>query len=140
MGACGGPKSSQTEPFQSLFELDDMEVHQEADPAARQVQVGPQLRVMNRKQAFYGLHLDDRVIANNKIEPIAGVELRALIHDRQWNLLGHRKAAHPQLARQSVFVGRLRQAWPKRPMHTQPGIHDDASQSILFGHRFIVRH
>jgi hypothetical protein len=25
-------------------------------------------------------------------------------------------------------------------MHTQPGIHDDASQSILFGHRFIVRH
>jgi hypothetical protein len=56
------------------------------------------------------LQLNDELVLNQDIDSASAIELQPLVFDRQGPLELEREAGKLQLARQTLFIGRLQQA------------------------------
>ena len=65
---------SEHEAFQALLEQCDVEIHQEAEPTAGELQIGEQLRLMHWRERLDRFHLNDDASRDENVESIAGVE------------------------------------------------------------------
>ncbi len=68
--------------------------------------------------------LNDQLAIHDQIEPIATVQMHALVTDRQGNLPLEGDLAKGQFMAKAGFVSRLKQARPKLPMNLD-GCADD---------------
>ncbi len=73
---------SELEPPKPVLEQHAIEIHQESHGTSRQSQIGQYLRLEEARQSFDGFDLHDDQILDQKIEPIAGLQPRALEDDR----------------------------------------------------------
>jgi hypothetical protein len=94
-----------------------VEVQQQAKLAAAQVQIGQHLGLMNCQNSIDGLDFEDQLLLYNEIHPVAAINAKPLVNDRQWNVSGKRDATVREFETQSLLVGRLEQTGTKLPMH-----------------------
>ena len=101
-----------------------LKIHQESEAAFRHLEVGEELRLMNRRQCVDGLHLNHHRVLAQQIEAIARSDRNALVGDRQGDLSLDAEAPGRHLISQAMFIGRLQQTWPKTSMNLQSRIND----------------
>jgi len=77
---------SADQPPNALFEKDGVEIHQQADPASRQTQIGQHLGFMEARKRLDRLDLDDKGFFHQKIQAVPRIEDDVSITDRQRSL------------------------------------------------------
>jgi hypothetical protein len=73
-------------PHKALNPIDEMqhiEVEQQSDVKAAQLQIRQHLRVMNGCHAFDGLDFYKNSLLDSQIDPVRGINFESVIHDRQ---------------------------------------------------------
>lgn len=81
--------------------------------AAREPEIGEELRPVNRDQASHGLDLDHDAIGHEEVDPIAVVDLYSAIGDRERELSLKGNSPLRQLVSQASFIDRLEQPGPE---------------------------
>lgn len=99
--------------MQAVTEERDVEVDEETDAETGDSQVGSQLREMHWQDPFDGFQLDDQLIFYDDIEPILGVDRRALIDDRHADLTYERQVTRVELVAQAVLINRSSNPGPR---------------------------
>ena len=82
-----GPKTAQPSQHDAADALPKdrhVEVDDESDPGAGQAQVGHRLRQVNRMQSLNRLHLDDKSVFDEDVDPVVADDTPAIEH---WQLL-----------------------------------------------------
>ena len=83
----------------------DVEVDEQSDLPAAEPQIGQKLCVMDGVQSFYRFEFDYNPIRYQQVNPVAAVQLDALIRDRESSLL-HK--GHPSQAEFPAHAGQIR--------------------------------
>src|SRR4051812_30787835 len=73
-------------PLNALFDELCVEVNQEAEPVSGQLEIGQELRFVNRVQLLDGLDLDDVAVFNQQVEPVARLESDFFVDHRDGKL------------------------------------------------------
>ena len=79
---------------------------------------------MEARKRLDRLHLYDDELLDEQIEPVAGIEPKALIVERLWNLAADRQAAEAELVGKASFVHGLQESGTQCPMDLQSRIDD----------------
>jgi hypothetical protein len=83
--------------FNSLAEVDYVEIEKQSKRFVRKAQVGEQLSFVYRKQRFNALQFNDHRVFDQKIKSEARVQMQAVIHNGKSDLPMNRKACCLQL-------------------------------------------
>src|SRR5262245_46016299 len=102
----------------------DVEVEQESDLVAAQLQIGDQLCGVQRQQFFNGFDFDDDAVFEQEVDSIAGVESYAAVHDRQTNLVLKLYAARHELMAETSAVRTFQQPGSERAVNLHRGFDD----------------
>ena len=121
------------EAFHALFEQLNVEVHQEAEAVAGELQIGQHLRLMNRRGRIDGFDLDDDGVPHEEVDAIARVEFDIALHDGQHDLSRHGAAAARQLIGETMLISRFEQPWPQRGMDTKPRVDHLSGDRLRLG-------
>ncbi len=70
----------------TVFQKRYVEVDQQAQPMARKLQIGQDLRLMEARHRLHGFDFDHDEVLDQKIKPISRVECHAPIGERKGNL------------------------------------------------------
>jgi hypothetical protein len=97
-------------PLETQTHPRDVEVHQQAERDPRQLQVGLELRLMNREQHIGRLEFDNDEVFDDNIQTITGVYAKAPVVERKQALTFNRDAAEPELVTKAGFVCRLEES------------------------------
>ena len=106
--------------------MGDVEIQEEAQPQARELQVGEELGFVYRKEALDGLDLHDQPIAYDEIEPQARPEGHPVVTDRHFALPAKWQPGAMKLMTQAFFVDGLEQTRSQRRMDSYPASDDHA--------------
>ena len=77
----------------AVHQAGGIEVDEEPELAAGQLEVGQQLRFMQRVQSLDRLEFHDHVTLDNQIQPVSDVEVQVTVRDRLRYLTFQRQAA-----------------------------------------------
>jgi hypothetical protein len=99
--------------WRSVTEKLHVEVDQQANVTAGQLEVGKQLRLVNGLQLSYGFELNDDQVFNEQINAVTAVDPYAPINNGEGLLAVDADAAFGQLEDHARLVRGLQQAWTK---------------------------
>ena len=80
---------SDSESLDPLCQLPDVEVDQKTNRASRELEVGENLRLMDRKQFLHGLQLDDHGLFDQQVNPVTTIESHSFVSHWQFLLSFH---------------------------------------------------
>src|SRR4051812_41026881 len=106
-GRSGRLREVMHEATDALGELADVEVHQESDATAGELQVREELGLVDRADLVDGLQLDDHLALDPEVDPVSAVDPHSSVDDRQLQLLLDGQAPLPELEEQAALVSRL---------------------------------
>ncbi len=72
---------------------------------------------MQWQQTLYCLQLNDYLIGDDQIKPIAGINMLPLVLDRQLQLADKAQITQTKLYAQTFLIRRLKQTRPQSTMH-----------------------
>ena len=124
--------------FDSIFQSEDIEVYQQSDLKPGEFEIGKKLGVVDRKQRFYRFDLDDHDTRNEQIQPVAAVQVNALITNRQRFLLFDTQAPFSQFEDKTRFVCGFEKTRPKFTMNAH-GAADDLPGQIVYLQMFAIQ-
>ena len=110
IGARLFPIRSVDEAFDSVFQVDHVEVDEETERSAAEFEVGDDLRLMDRANCVHRLDFYDDEVLNEEVHTISDFELYAVINDEKPNLTYGPDARFPELVMQAGLVGAFQQA------------------------------
>ena len=84
-----------------------VEIQQQPDFMITQLQIGQNLRQMKGKQFLHRLQFDDDAIFDKEVDPIAGVNVHAVVNDRKPGLMLKGETILSELVTQARVVGAL---------------------------------
>ena len=115
--ASASPKSVE-HPLDAVAQVRHVEVNQQADFMITELQIRQNLRQVERMQFFHCFQLDDYASFNNEVDSIAGIDLNALMNDRQSDLMLKGHAIFRQLISQASVVSALETACSESGVQT----------------------
>jgi hypothetical protein len=86
-----------------------VEVDEQPDVQARQLQVRQHLRLMDRQKVIDGLELQHELLFDNDVESVTAIEHDPLVDHRQRPLPRKAQACERQLVAQAFFIGGLQE-------------------------------
>jgi len=108
------PGEAVDQPLKPVLEDPDVEVKEESDVAARELEVRQQLRFVKRGQTAHGLDFEDDLVLDQDVEAIPAVDEESVVADGLWLLALDMETASSQLEAQARLVGRLKEPRPER--------------------------
>jgi hypothetical protein len=99
MGSCREDAKTQREleteddSLDAVLEDRPVEVHEKAEPVAREAEIRQDLGLMNREQVFHRLDFDDDGTSDKHVEPQSLVYSQTLVFDRKRDLTLDRDAS-----------------------------------------------
>jgi hypothetical protein len=102
-----GAEGGVAEAANSLPEDGDVEVHEEANGVAGELQVGDDLSFMNWKELLDRFDLQDQKALHEHIDPISTVEREPLVAERNFDLPVDFQLSDGELVDQAAFIGGL---------------------------------
>lgn len=90
-----------------------MEVDEEADGQAEELEVGDDLRLMDREQSFDSFDFDDHAVLHHDVEAVAAVEGEAFVVKGDGELTLEAEFTQRELMRQAVLVRGLEKPRPE---------------------------
>jgi hypothetical protein len=97
--------------------LPDVEIDQETNRAAGELEIRENLCLMDHSQFLYGLQLDDHSVFDQQVNPVTAIESHPLVNHWQFLLLFHLEPLLPQFVGEARVIGRFEQPRSKRPMN-----------------------
>ncbi len=91
-----------------LFEQPDVEINQETNLAARQVEVGQQLRFVDWRDLFDRFQLDNDLTIDEQVDSIATVDKDVFVNHRQSGLALKIQLALSELMSKTSLIGRFK--------------------------------
>jgi hypothetical protein len=82
----------------------NVEINDESNRFAQQLQVGKELGIMNGKNTFHTLQLQDHDIFDNQIKPITTIKRHTFVNDGYGDLSLKAQATQVQLMAQTLFI------------------------------------
>ena len=70
---------SERQALDAVADERDVEVDQETQPVAGELQIRQQSRLVNREQTFDGVELDDYAILNQQVQPETGIDVNTVV-------------------------------------------------------------
>lgn len=95
------------ESLNPILKSKNIEVDQESKSFLAQLEIRKQLCLMNWQQSINRLDLDDDLIIDEQVEPIANLQLDVAVDEWNWNLGFYINAAISQLESQCRLIRRL---------------------------------
>ena len=105
----------------AVAKMRNVEVDQQANLVATQLQVGQNLRKVQRKQFFNCFDFDDDAVFDNKVDAIGGIQLNTLIDDRKPNLMRENYSILSELIAETRIVRALEAASSNSGMDFEGG-------------------
>jgi hypothetical protein len=122
------------DPLDTVAQRHAVEIEQKAYPPVAQLQVGEQLRSVNRSEAFNRFDLDDHLIVDKQVNPVAGVQPNVFVLDRQSELTHDVRPSPFEFVCETNLVRGLQQSRPEFRMYFERSGQD------AFGQRFTMHH
>jgi hypothetical protein len=124
------PAVSVDHALNSVPQVGDVEINQQADSDAAQSQVRQKLRLMNWMDCFDALHFDDNQILDDQVDPVAQFDFFSVENHRQPDLAGDCKSAFPKFMSKTSLVGALQQSGTKYGVNVHSRRHDCARNLV----------
>ena len=105
---------SDPESFDPLRQLPAVEIDQETNRAAGELEVSENLCLMDRSQFRHGHQLDNHGVFEQQVNPGTAIESHPLGNHRQDLLSFHLEPLLPQLVSEARVIGRFEQSRSKR--------------------------
>lgn len=115
----------------AVFESSDVEVQQQSDLLAAQLQIRDQLRFMERDHFLDGFEFNDHTVFNKNVDPIADIQFHLVINHGQSHLTQRFKPSFAKLINKAGFISRLQQPRPEATMHLNPSRDDFGGERVV---------
>ena len=100
----------------SVAEVQDVEVDEQAYFQAAEPHVREELGFVDRMDRFYGFHFNHHSVFHDQINAVSDFEFLAFVNDRERNLRCDCEAQAPQFMRQAGLISALQEAGPEPGM------------------------
>ena len=97
---------------------------------AAQPQIGQQLRLMDRQESLNSFDFDDDETLDSQIDTVSGIDLDALVDQRENDLRFDREPELMQLPGETHLVCTFEQAWPKSRVHLDCTLNNCAGEFV----------
>jgi hypothetical protein len=126
------------DPSDSILYSFDIEVDQISKFAIRQFQIRENLSQMNVVERFHSFYLNDNLVFNEQINPIATIQSYFSVNNWKSFLLLHVQARISQLMKQTRLICRLEETGAKFAMNSECTINDYLANVILRKRHFAI--
>jgi len=99
------------DPFQSIFQVSDIEINEESYGLFRDTEVGQELSIEERQHSLYAFDFYYQAIVHEQIQSIATVQMESLVQNRERMLAAERDLVQRQFVRQTVLIGGFKETW-----------------------------
>lgn len=115
----------------AVLESCDVEIHQQADLLATELQIRDELRLEQRNHFLHGFQFDDDCIFNENVDSVAYNQFHLIVNHGQADLTQRLKPAFTKLINQTRFISRLQQSRSKPTVDFDGGGDDFRSERVI---------
>ena len=108
-------------PHNALLEPGDVEIDQQPHTLAAELEIRDELRLVNRFDHFDRLQLQNHLVFDQNVDPVARVDSDSIVDYWQLDLTLGFEAALVQFIEQTNFIGSLEESRPQTRMNLHGG-------------------